>query len=89
MNWDYELSADAIAALRNLGPSVAAKIIGYLDKRVRGAPNPRLFGKPLRGKMKGLWRYRVEDFRLLCRIQDRRLIVLVVDVDHRSKVYED
>ena len=89
MNWDYELSADAVAALRRLGPSVAAKVIHYLDGRIRGAANPRLFGKPLRGRMKGLWRYRVEDYRLLCRLEDRRFIVLVVEVDHRSRVYDD
>ena len=89
MNWDYELSADALAALRRLGPSVAAKVIAYLDGRIRGVANPRLFGKPLRGRMKGLWRYRVEDYRLLCRLEDRRLVVLVVEVGHRSRVYED
>jgi mRNA interferase RelE/StbE len=88
VNWDYELSADALAALRRLGPSVAAKVVDYLDRRIRGVTNPRLFGKPLRGRMKGLWRYRVEDYRLLCRLEDRRFIVLVVEVDHRSRVYD-
>ncbi len=88
MNWDYRLEADALRDLRQLGPSVRAEIIAYLDQRIRGATDPRPFGKPLRGKLKGYWRYRVRDFRILCRLEDGVLIVVVVAIGHRSKIYE-
>ncbi len=52
MNWDYRLEADALRDLRQLGPSVKAEIIAYLDQRIRGATDPRPFGKPLRGNSK-------------------------------------
>ncbi len=35
----------------------------------------------------GLWRYRVGDYRIVADIEDDVLVILVVDVDHRSKVY--
>lgn len=35
----------------------------------------------------GLWRYRVSEYRIVTDIEDDVLIILVVDVDHRSKVY--
>lgn len=88
MSWDYKLDDGAIRDLARLGPSVAARIRHFLDTRIKGAANPRLFGKPLRHRLKGLWRYRVEDYRLLCQLQDRRLVVLVVEVIHRSEGYD-
>ena len=50
--------------------------------------DPRDFGKPLLHELAGLWRYRIGDFRVLCRIEDERLTVLVVEIAHRSIVYE-
>lgn len=37
----------------------------------------------------GLWRYRVRDYRIICQIEDRNLVVLVIDVGHRSTIYDD
>jgi mRNA interferase RelE/StbE len=54
---------------------------------VAKAADPRKFGKPLRAELAGLWRYRVADYRILCQIRDRELIVLVVAVGHRRDVY--
>jgi mRNA interferase RelE/StbE len=52
---------------------------------VHGQRDPRSLGKPLRGER--LWRYRVGDYRILCRFDDRVLVVLVVELGHRREVY--
>lgn len=88
MSWGYELAPTATRQLKKLGPSAAAKVFGFLDKRIKGTRDPRAFGKPLSGDLHGLWRYRVEDFRIICRIEDHRVIVTVVTVGHRSDVYD-
>ena len=88
MSWDYKIEASALHGLRNLGHAARAEIIGYLDQRIRGASDPRVFGKSLKHQLKGLWRYRVRDWRLLCRLQDGVCIVVVVDVGHRSGIYD-
>jgi len=49
VNWDYRLEAGALKDLRDLGPSARGEIVAYLDRRLRGAVDPRRFGKPLRG----------------------------------------
>jgi mRNA interferase RelE/StbE len=87
--WDYRIDPAAERDLRDLGPSVAIEIRRFLDTRVRGCADPRAFGKPLRGNRKGFWRYRVRDWRVLCRIEDQMLIVVVVGLGHRSSVYEN
>jgi len=43
----------------------------------------------LRGEPKGFWRYRVRDYRVLCRLEKQVLIVVVVAVGHRSDIYDD
>ena len=89
MSWDYRLEESARKDIHDLGPSVAALIREFLNTRVRGASDPEQFGKPLRGSKHGLWRYRVRDYRILCRLEKSVLIVVVVEVGHRSSVYED
>jgi mRNA interferase RelE/StbE len=50
--------------------------------------DPRCFGKSLKSSFCGLWRYRIGDYRAVCRIEDQILVVLVVRVAHRNKVYD-
>jgi mRNA interferase RelE/StbE len=80
LGWTIEYSS---AALRHL-----KKILDYRDNRIARAANPRDFGKPLRHDKYGLWRYRVGDFRVICELDDNRLVVVVQAVGHRSTIYE-
>jgi mRNA interferase RelE/StbE len=74
--------------LQKLDRKIQREILDYMDNRVATAKDPRDFGKPLRGSRFGLWRYRVRDYRIICELQQKRLIVLVVAVGHRSTVYD-
>jgi len=87
--WDFEISPPAIRHLADIGPSAAEDILSFLEKRVRGTADPAAFGKALRGDLKGYRRYRVMDYRILCRIEHHRLVVVVISVGYRSGVYED
>ncbi len=86
MAWKIEVSAKADKSLRKLDRQVARKIVAALAELAE-LDDPRSRGKALTGNLVGLWRYRVGDYRLLCLIDDEVLVVLVVDVAHRSKVY--
>ena len=88
MTWGYEITPEAVRQLRELGPSAATEIKFFLETRIKGAANPERFGKPLRGPKHGFWRYRVRDWRILCRLQNKVMIVLVVSVGHRSEIYD-
>jgi mRNA interferase RelE/StbE len=88
MAWVVELSESAADALDNLDLTTQQRIWRYLRGRLSGTDNPRQTGKALTGNYAGLWRYRVGDYRLICRIEDTRLVVLVVKIGHRSKVYQ-
>jgi mRNA interferase RelE/StbE len=64
------------------------QIIKYLLENVENSQNPRNSGKALIGNMKGLWRYRVGDYRIICDIQDEECIVLALETAHRKDVYK-
>jgi mRNA interferase RelE/StbE len=85
-SWTIEFNAVAERQLARLDRAVQSRILKFLETRV--SPAPRRLGDPLHGTLKGLWRYRIGDYRILCRIEDDRLIVLVVTIGHRREVYE-
>ena len=88
MSWAYNFDERALKELRKLGSHAQRDIISYLDERIAGEGDPRRFGKGLKADLGGLWRYRVGDYRILCQIRDRELLVLVVAVGHRRDVYD-
>ncbi|WP_228503484.1 type II toxin-antitoxin system RelE family toxin [Corynebacterium suicordis] len=51
--------------------------------------DPRSRGKAMTANKAGLWRWRVGDYRVVADIVDDRVVVVVVDVGHRSKIYVD
>ena len=86
--WRVELEEDAKRDLLSLGAAAAHTITKYLRARLATPNDPRRFGQPLRGDLHGLWRYRVADYRVLARVEDKRLVVLVVRIGHRKDVYD-
>ena len=86
--WTVELSSGAERQLRKLDPATARRLGMYLRRLVAETADPRERGKALTGPMTGLWRYRVGDYRLVCELMEQRLVVLVVRLGHRSRIYE-
>jgi mRNA interferase RelE/StbE len=41
----------------------------------------------LAGDRTGLWRYRVGDDRMLCQMDDARIVITLIAIGHRSSVY--
>lgn len=81
-------SDKALKQLKKLDKIANARIVDYMDE-IAVLKNPRERGKALVGNFAGFWRYRVGDYRILCRIQDDVLEILVVEIGHRKNVYDD
>lgn len=89
MAWTIEYDEGAVSDLKKLDRQAQREIVDYMEKRIAKAEDPRSFGKPLRHSKFGLWRYRVRDYRIICQLQQAKLVVLVVAIGHRSTVYDD
>ena len=62
-------------------------IYAWIDKHIDGVDNPRITGKALTNNFKGLWRYRIGDYRLICEIRDKELVILSLAIGHRKEIY--
>ncbi|MEA3358585.1 MAG: type II toxin-antitoxin system RelE/ParE family toxin [Thermodesulfobacteriota bacterium] len=87
MAWTVEISDVAERQLRKLDRQVQKRILDWLDDRIEGCKNPRHFGEALKGDKAGFWRYRIGDCRVLCDIQDKYMVVLILTIGHRRQVY--
>ncbi|GAB4539054.1 MAG: type II toxin-antitoxin system RelE/ParE family toxin [Pleurocapsa sp.] len=85
--WKIEWDSKALKEAKKLDRDARNKIVDYLEKRVLASQNPYQFGKPLKGNKAGIWRYRVGNYRILCQIEDKALIILVIAVGHRKDIY--
>jgi mRNA interferase RelE/StbE len=87
--WKVEIDRDAKRELDKLDPQVTRRIERFLYDRVATLADPRSIGEALRGSRLGdFWKYRVGHWRIICDIQDSKLVVLVLRVGHRREVYE-
>jgi len=85
--WQIEFDAEAEKDLAKIDRQAAREIRRFLRERVATNEDPRRFGDPLKKDLASLWKYRVGAFRIIVDIQENRVIVLVVRIGHRSKVY--
>ena len=73
--------------LSKLDNTVRENIIFYLSRKEL-LQSPQSFGKALSANLKGYWRYRVGDYRIICDIREKELIVLIVEIGHRKNIYD-
>ena len=89
MKYKVILSEKARKALKKLDKQTSSLIIGWIEKNLEGCENPRIQGKGLTSNRSGQWRYRIGDYRLICEIQDKKIIIYVLEVGHRKKIYNN
>jgi mRNA interferase RelE/StbE len=88
VTWSVEFDDRARRELRKLDQGAQNEILRCLRERIAGNEDPTRFGKALTGNLTGLWRYRVGDYRLICRIENAAFVVMVLRVGHRRNVYD-
>ena len=89
MSYRVEYTDKALKSLKKLDKSVLVVIKAWIDKNLVGTADPRIHGKGLTANRSGQWRYRVGDYRILAEIEDEKLVILVIEVGHRSRVYDN
>ena len=88
MAWTIEFTETALRQVEKLDSAIRRRIIKFLRERLGKLDNPRSIGQALQGERLGeFWKYRVGDYRLIAKIEDDRLVILVLKVGHRREVY--
>ncbi|MFU8861324.1 MAG: type II toxin-antitoxin system RelE family toxin [Cyclonatronaceae bacterium] len=89
MIWKVEFDNRARKELRKLDSEAQSRILKWLRNNLATDEDPRRMGKSLKGRMKGLWRYRVGDYRIISQIQDENILILVVRIGQRGDIFEE
>jgi mRNA interferase RelE/StbE len=85
--WNIQYTKQAERQLKRLSPDVETRIRSFMENRVAKLEAPQVIAKKLSGAYEDRIRYRVGDYRVICRIEDHLLLILVVEVAHRREVY--
>jgi mRNA interferase RelE/StbE len=88
MSYKVEYSKIAQRQIKKLDNYTKVMLMNWIEKNLVNCDNPRSKGKPLKGNLSEQWRYRVGDYRILCDIEDNKLIILVINVGHRREIYK-
>ncbi len=85
--WRIEYEVSARKQLKKLDKSTAVRIVRTLQRDLDRHGSPRDFGEAMIGNWTGFWRYRVGDYRAICRIEEAVITIFVIEVGHRSQIY--
>ncbi len=87
MKYSVEMAPKAEKLLNKLDNPIRIRIINWINTNLVDCENPRLHGKALNGNLSDKWSYRVGNYRIIADIEDDKILITVVDVDHRRQIY--
>jgi mRNA interferase RelE/StbE len=88
MSYRVETTARFDREFKKLDRYTQKMVKAWVEKNLVGCNDPRAHGKGLAANRSGRWRYRIGEYRLICRIEDEKLIILALTVGHRSDIYK-
>ena len=88
MNYKIVTTEKFDKAFKKLDRQTQKIIKAWIDKNLTDCEDPRIHGKGLTANRSGHWRYRVGNYRILAEIQDDKLVLVFIDVGHRSIIYQ-
>ena len=88
MKYKVLMTPQAVKELEKMDKYTKRIITEWIIKNLDGCEDPRIHGKPLSANRAGQWRYRIGDYRIIVKIEDDKLIIIVLNIGHRKKIYD-
>lgn len=88
MRYKIQVTENFRKNLKKLDKQSIRLINNWIIKNLLDIENPTVKGKALTGNLKGIWRYRIGDYRLFVKIENDKLIIFLIDVGHRKEIYK-
>lgn len=86
--WTIKTTNSFEKEIKKLDKSTQIIIMRWIDQHLSNIEDPRSFGKPLVGNLRGYWRYRIGDYRLIVDIIDDELVIIQIKIGHRKQIYD-
>ena len=88
MKYHVVFEKSVYKSLSKLDKYTAKMLINCISDKLENCENPRIYGKALSSNLSGLWRYRVGDYRIIAKIEDDKVVILIVAIGHRREIYD-
>ena len=89
MIWKVEYLASVKKDVKKLDVQTRLRIKNFIEDSIATSKDLRELGRALKGEKFGeFWRYRLDDYRILCKITDNKLTIMVVKIGYRKDVYK-
>ncbi len=86
--YEVRLEISAKKKLKKMDKNDSKIIMSWISKNLVNCDNPYIHGKSLQGNLKNKWRYRIGSYRLICNINDKKLVILILEAGHRREIYK-
>lgn len=87
MKYSIEITPRFEKEFKKLDRYTQRMIKAWIDKNLVGCEDPKAHGKALTANLKGMWRYRIGDYRMICLIEDDKLVITALNIGHRKEIY--
>ncbi|MFI3283926.1 MAG: type II toxin-antitoxin system RelE/ParE family toxin [Erysipelotrichaceae bacterium] len=88
MKYSVETTSSFDKEFKRLDKYTQKMFKAWIEKNLIGCEDPRTIGKGLSSNRSGQWRYRIGDYRLICIIEDNKLVITALNIGHRREVYK-
>lgn len=87
MKYSVETTSKFDKEFKKLDKYTKRMIKSWIEKNLVDCEDPRQHGKGLTANHSGQWRYRIGDYRLICLIEEDKLVITALNIGHRREVY--
>ena len=88
MSYHVSFTKEVIKEIKKLDKYTQRMVTSWIRKNLEGIDDPRRIGKALTGNKRGYWRYRIGDYRLICTIEDEKVVIIALNIGHRREIYK-
>lgn len=86
--WTIKFAASALKDLKKLNQDAKIQITEFLNEKVQGSADARAHGKSLHGELKEYWSYRTGNYRIIAKLEDKKVQVLALAIGNRREIYK-
>ena len=88
MKYSVETTSQFDKDFKKLDKYTQRMIKSWIEKNLINSTDPRQHGRGLTSNRSGQWRYRIGYYRLICFIEDDKLVIIALNIGHRREIYD-
>jgi len=85
--WHFLFTKIAEKDFSKLDKPIQKQVMNGIEK-ILSSPNPKILATQLKGTKHQFFRFRIGEYRIIVRFEDKDLIILALKIGHRRSIYK-